>query len=54
MLAICRYRYLPIGPLTGQVNAHTCDYSGLVLKAECSEVKAEHAETKKRKEENDH
>lgn len=32
---------LPVGPLAGQMYAHTCDHCGLVLEAEGSEVQTE-------------
>lgn len=36
---ISRYWNLPVRPLAGQVNAHTCYHRRLVLKTECSKVK---------------
>lgn len=35
---IDQHSYLPIGPLAGEVNAETSDYSRLVLEAHCRQV----------------
>lgn len=49
MFAVCGHGDLPVGPLTCQVDADTCDNCGPVLQAEGGEVQTGEGDKKHRR-----